>query len=73
MEEIVNNDSGVDVLLLQPHLYLSRLRHEQDPVQNEYWEAMGQVGKLGGDQPTEVNIGLLYVAAYLEQRSCLAA
>lgn len=68
MEAITRNVSEIDVLLLQPHLNKQMLREELGPVQNEFWDALNQVGSLGGDQPTEPNIGLLYVASSLESK-----
>jgi hypothetical protein len=50
---------GLQSALYQPTLTL-------DPVQQEYWEAMGLAGRcLSGDQPTEGNVGLLVILAAL--------
>lgn len=63
--DIFHMKNEVDVLLIQPHIFKHTPVDYIDPVQLDYWESMGKVGKLLGDLPIEPNWGLLYMASSL--------
>lgn len=67
--EMFYSKSETDVLLIQPPILKHQPESLIDPVQTDYWDSMGNVGKLLGDLPIEPNCGLLYLGASLKENN----
>lgn len=67
--EMFYSESETDVLLIQPPILKHLAEPDIDPVQLNYWDSMGKVGRLLGDLPIEPNCGLMYLGASLKKNN----
>ncbi len=63
--EIMESTKQNDVIFIQPHLLTDELKHEQNKIVVEFWEAMHKHAVLLGDIPSEPNHGIFFIAGTL--------